>query len=74
MSGWTVLCTWGHPVPILPVTNGTIRHIRRMTEVLRINSSRLSKPAIVHRIAKSFNECLLPSCILVHRVDWRPRR
>eukprot|EP00965_Chrysotila_dentata_P106046 3502623-Pleurochrysis_carterae.AAC.1 len=28
---------WGHPVATLPVTNGTIRHIRKMTEILRIN-------------------------------------
>eukprot|EP00965_Chrysotila_dentata_P254586 6211928-Pleurochrysis_carterae.AAC.3 len=31
MYGWTVLCKWGHPVVVtLPVTNGTIRHTRRM--------------------------------------------
>eukprot|EP00965_Chrysotila_dentata_P167890 5543997-Pleurochrysis_carterae.AAC.1 len=28
---------WGRPVATLPVTNGTIRHTRRMTEILRIN-------------------------------------
>eukprot|EP00965_Chrysotila_dentata_P007205 234044-Pleurochrysis_carterae.AAC.1 len=27
---------WGHPVATLPVTNETIRHIRRMTKILRI--------------------------------------
>eukprot|EP00965_Chrysotila_dentata_P091351 3015909-Pleurochrysis_carterae.AAC.1 len=31
---------WGHPVATLPVTNGTIRHIRRMTEILRITARR----------------------------------
>eukprot|EP00965_Chrysotila_dentata_P036979 1230954-Pleurochrysis_carterae.AAC.1 len=29
-------CKWDHPVATLPVTNGTIRHTRRMTEILRI--------------------------------------
>eukprot|EP00965_Chrysotila_dentata_P131498 4346942-Pleurochrysis_carterae.AAC.1 len=28
---------WGHPVATLPVTNGTIHHTRRITEILRIN-------------------------------------
>eukprot|EP00965_Chrysotila_dentata_P043304 1439376-Pleurochrysis_carterae.AAC.6 len=28
---------WVHPVATFPVTNGTIRHMRRMTETLRIN-------------------------------------
>eukprot|EP00965_Chrysotila_dentata_P124009 4099030-Pleurochrysis_carterae.AAC.1 len=36
MYGWTVPYKWGHPVAIFPVTNGTIRHTRRMTEILRI--------------------------------------
>eukprot|EP00965_Chrysotila_dentata_P185932 6139011-Pleurochrysis_carterae.AAC.1 len=27
---------WGHPVATLPITYGTIRHIRRMTEILQI--------------------------------------
>eukprot|EP00965_Chrysotila_dentata_P100890 3332628-Pleurochrysis_carterae.AAC.1 len=27
----------GHPVATLPVTNGTIRHIRRVTAILRIS-------------------------------------
>eukprot|EP00965_Chrysotila_dentata_P034255 1141265-Pleurochrysis_carterae.AAC.1 len=27
---------WGHPVATLPVMNGTIHHIRRLTEILRI--------------------------------------
>ena len=36
MYGWTMSNKWGHPVATLPVTNGTIRHIRRMTEILRI--------------------------------------
>eukprot|EP00965_Chrysotila_dentata_P228698 6196756-Pleurochrysis_carterae.AAC.3 len=35
MCGWTMLCKLGHPVNTLPVTNGTIRHTRRMTEILR---------------------------------------
>eukprot|EP00965_Chrysotila_dentata_P066266 2193188-Pleurochrysis_carterae.AAC.2 len=29
---------WGHPLATLPVTNGTIRHTRRMIEILRIMS------------------------------------
>eukprot|EP00965_Chrysotila_dentata_P262695 6214645-Pleurochrysis_carterae.AAC.2 len=37
MYGWTMLCKWGHPVATLPVTNETICHIRKMTEILRIN-------------------------------------
>eukprot|EP00965_Chrysotila_dentata_P094156 3112350-Pleurochrysis_carterae.AAC.1 len=36
MYGWTMPCKWGHPVATLPVKNGTIRQIRRMTEILRI--------------------------------------
>eukprot|EP00965_Chrysotila_dentata_P224193 6194033-Pleurochrysis_carterae.AAC.4 len=27
---------WSHPIATLPVTNGIIRHIRKMTEILRI--------------------------------------
>eukprot|EP00965_Chrysotila_dentata_P139967 4627507-Pleurochrysis_carterae.AAC.1 len=27
---------WGHPVATFPVTNRTIRHTRRITEILRI--------------------------------------
>eukprot|EP00965_Chrysotila_dentata_P124103 4101718-Pleurochrysis_carterae.AAC.1 len=34
--GWTMSYKWGHPVATLPVTNVTIRHTRRMTEILRI--------------------------------------
>eukprot|EP00965_Chrysotila_dentata_P256593 6212591-Pleurochrysis_carterae.AAC.2 len=34
--GWTMSYKWGHPVATLPVTNGTIRHTRRMPEILRI--------------------------------------
>eukprot|EP00965_Chrysotila_dentata_P245418 6206546-Pleurochrysis_carterae.AAC.5 len=30
------MCEWGHHVATLPVTNGTIRHTRRMTKILRI--------------------------------------
>eukprot|EP00965_Chrysotila_dentata_P257649 6212955-Pleurochrysis_carterae.AAC.1 len=36
MYGWTMSYNWGHPVATLPVTNGTIRHTRTMTEILRI--------------------------------------
>eukprot|EP00965_Chrysotila_dentata_P005715 188151-Pleurochrysis_carterae.AAC.2 len=36
MYGWTLSYKWGHPVATFPVTNGTIRHIRRMTDILRI--------------------------------------
>eukprot|EP00965_Chrysotila_dentata_P258960 6213409-Pleurochrysis_carterae.AAC.1 len=35
VQGWTMSYKWGHPVATLPVTNGTIRHIRRVTEMLR---------------------------------------
>eukprot|EP00965_Chrysotila_dentata_P123255 4073846-Pleurochrysis_carterae.AAC.2 len=31
-----MLCKWGHPVATLAVTNGTIRHIHRITEILQI--------------------------------------
>eukprot|EP00965_Chrysotila_dentata_P187254 6172011-Pleurochrysis_carterae.AAC.2 len=31
-----MMCKWGHPVATLPVTNGTTRHTRSMTEILRI--------------------------------------
>eukprot|EP00965_Chrysotila_dentata_P041201 1367171-Pleurochrysis_carterae.AAC.1 len=37
MYGWTMPYKWGHSVATLPVTNGTVRHTRRMTELLRIN-------------------------------------
>eukprot|EP00965_Chrysotila_dentata_P135123 4468058-Pleurochrysis_carterae.AAC.1 len=36
MYGWTMLYKWGHPVATLQMTNGTIRHNRRMTEILQI--------------------------------------
>eukprot|EP00965_Chrysotila_dentata_P022306 737670-Pleurochrysis_carterae.AAC.2 len=36
MYGWVIPYKWGHPVATLRVTNGTIRHTRRMTEILRI--------------------------------------
>eukprot|EP00965_Chrysotila_dentata_P052443 1739734-Pleurochrysis_carterae.AAC.1 len=36
MYGWTIMCKWGHPVATLPVTNGIVRHNRRVTKILRI--------------------------------------
>eukprot|EP00965_Chrysotila_dentata_P035836 1192347-Pleurochrysis_carterae.AAC.1 len=41
MHGWTMLCKWGNPVATLPMTNGTIRHTRRKTEILRIKFHKL---------------------------------
>eukprot|EP00965_Chrysotila_dentata_P040383 1340079-Pleurochrysis_carterae.AAC.1 len=32
MFGWTGLCKWSHLVATLPVTNGTVRHVCRMTD------------------------------------------
>eukprot|EP00965_Chrysotila_dentata_P084325 2784717-Pleurochrysis_carterae.AAC.1 len=31
--GWTMSYKWAHPVATLPVTNGTIRHSCRLTEI-----------------------------------------
>eukprot|EP00965_Chrysotila_dentata_P222253 6192853-Pleurochrysis_carterae.AAC.1 len=36
MYRWTVPYKWGHPAATFPVTNGTIRHTHRMTEILRL--------------------------------------
>eukprot|EP00965_Chrysotila_dentata_P199090 6179173-Pleurochrysis_carterae.AAC.2 len=38
VGGWTMMFKWGHPVATLPVTNGTIIHIHRITKVLRITT------------------------------------
>eukprot|EP00965_Chrysotila_dentata_P108298 3577042-Pleurochrysis_carterae.AAC.1 len=40
MYGWTMLCKWGHPVATLPVTDGIIRHTRRMTEFCESSASK----------------------------------
>eukprot|EP00965_Chrysotila_dentata_P255373 6212196-Pleurochrysis_carterae.AAC.2 len=47
---------WGHPVATLPVTNGTIRHIRRMTEILRITSPSSAQAPPTSRLVKR-NTC-----------------
>eukprot|EP00965_Chrysotila_dentata_P084278 2783164-Pleurochrysis_carterae.AAC.3 len=44
MYGWTIPYKWGHPVATLPVTNKTIRHIRRITGILRITDLIICEP------------------------------
>eukprot|EP00965_Chrysotila_dentata_P097728 3231239-Pleurochrysis_carterae.AAC.1 len=34
--GWTISNKWCHPVATLPGMNGTIHHIRSLSEILRI--------------------------------------
>eukprot|EP00965_Chrysotila_dentata_P263459 6214835-Pleurochrysis_carterae.AAC.2 len=46
MYGWTMSYKWGHPVATLPVTNGTIPHTRRMTEILRIKSRKFYESSL----------------------------
>eukprot|EP00965_Chrysotila_dentata_P023740 786666-Pleurochrysis_carterae.AAC.1 len=43
---------WGHPVATHPVTDGTIRHICRVTEILRINDY----SDVAYSSAKLFDE------------------
>eukprot|EP00965_Chrysotila_dentata_P131293 4340346-Pleurochrysis_carterae.AAC.1 len=46
---------WGHLVATLPVTNGTIRHICRMTEILQITQdTHQKKPSLGARCLRGF--------------------
>eukprot|EP00965_Chrysotila_dentata_P182106 6013347-Pleurochrysis_carterae.AAC.1 len=54
---------WGHPVATLPVTIGTVRHTRRMTEILRIISQN-------HLIADDIPRGSVdPKRLRLHRTD-----
>eukprot|EP00965_Chrysotila_dentata_P198142 6178615-Pleurochrysis_carterae.AAC.2 len=59
MFGWTMSYKRGHPVATLQMTNGTIRHPRRLTEILRIN------------VVKAFTQAMLSDADLYTVSRWK---